>query len=96
MVKIAKRLNKYEPTLSDVLEAVQTGFARVDDRFEQVNARFDAVDERFDRLERRAGSLENTVEDMKETLGGVAHAVDKDAIAILNHERRIRLEKANA
>jgi len=37
-----------------------------------------------------------TVEDMKDTLTGVARAVDKDTLTIINHERRIRhLEKAH-
>ena len=40
---------------------------------------------------------EMTLEDMKNTLEGVARAVDKDALTVLNHERRIRhLEKTSA
>lgn len=104
MVKSLKKSNKHEPTVSDVMdavqkfsgrfdtlegsaqdltEAVQTGFAKVEKRFDQ-------VDERFNRLERRTGSLENSVEEMKETLDGVARAVDKDAVTVLNYGHRIR------
>ena len=94
MTKNTKNSKEYEPTLSDVLEAVQTGFTKVDERFEQVDVRFDKMDERFDKLEKRTGSIENTLEDMKETLGGIERAVDKDAVTVLDHERRIRhLEK---
>ena len=111
MVKSLKKSSSYEPTLSDVLGAVQTGFVKVDERFDQVDDRFDIVEGRLDRVEnklgeveyrmtaveKRVGSLEETVEDMKDTLTGVARAVDKDTLTIMNHERRIRhLEKAHA
>jgi peptidoglycan hydrolase CwlO-like protein len=101
-MKKAKKLkaNK-EPTLTSVMgavqeltEAVQTGFAKVDDKFDNVDMQFDEVKYRITALEKRTGSLENSVEDMKDTLNGVARAVDKDALVIMNHERRIRhLEK---
>lgn len=93
-----KKMNKkngYEATISDVLEAVQTGFAKVDDKFNNMDVQFDEVKYRITALEKRTGSLEDSVEDMKDTLNGVARAVDKDALVIMNHERRIRhLEKA--
>lgn len=91
-------------SVQDLTEAVQTGFAKVDDRFDRVESRLDKVENRLNRveggindvgyrvtaLEKRTGSLEIAVEDMNETLNGVARAVDKDAVAILDHERRIR------
>ena len=100
-----------EPTLTNVMsavqdltEAVQVGFAKVEDRFDDVEQGLDGVENRLGSveyrmtaLENRTGSLEDGVEDIKETLGGIARATDKDAVAIINHERRIRhLEKAQA
>ena len=87
------RMRKKEPkvsgtTLDDVLGAVQVGFTKVENRLGEVEYRMTA-------LEKRTGSLEDTVEDMRDTLNGVARAVDKDALVIMNHERRIRhLEKS--
>ena len=110
MKKVMKKSSEYEPTIADVLGAVQLGFSKVDDRFDKVDDRFSKVDIRFDKiegslddlgyrvtaLEKRTGSLENAVEDMKETLDGVARAVDKDTLVVLDHGRRIRrLEKAH-
>ena len=42
-----KKSNECEPTLTDVLEAVQGGFQKMEERFEKVDERFDGVDERF-------------------------------------------------
>jgi hypothetical protein len=96
-MKSKKKSFGYEPNLSDVLEAVQTGFTKVDGRLDRVEGRLGEVEYRMTALEKRTGSLEDTVEEMNETLQGVARAVDKDAVAILDHERRIRhLEKAAA
>ncbi|MBI2409821.1 hypothetical protein HYV30_02140 [Candidatus Kaiserbacteria bacterium] len=92
-MKRAKKSDTYEPTLSDVLGAVQTGFEKIENKFEE---RFDGLEYRMTAIEKRTGALEDAVEDMKETLDGVARAVDKDSVKILDHERRIRrLEKAN-
>ncbi len=93
-----------EPTLTDVLEAVQTGFKRVDERFEDMDERFDRLEDRVGEveyrmtgLEKRMGSLANTVEDMREELGAVAEAHSKDSEMLIGHDRRIvRLEKAAA
>lgn len=95
-MKKVKKSNKYEPTISDVLGVVQTGFAKVDDKLGSMDVQFDEVKYRITALEKRTGSLEDSVEDMKDTLNGVARAVDKDALVIMNHERRIRhLEKSS-
>lgn len=89
-----KKSNEFEPTLLDVLEAVQTGFGKMEEKFEQVDDRFDKIDVRFDKLEKRVGAVEITLEGMKETLESIEHAVDKDAEAIINHEDRVsHLEK---
>lgn len=97
----AKKSDTYEPTLLDVLEAVQSGFKNVEERFEKVDERFDKIDERFDRVEnrmtaveRRVGTVETTLEEMSVTLKSIEQAVDKDAEAIVNHEGRVsHLEK---
>ncbi len=104
MKKAKKTKGNTEPTITnmmdavqDLTEAVQTGFARVDDKFNKMNVQFDEVKYRITALEKRTGSLEGAVEDMKITLNGAARAVDKDSLTIMNHERRIRhLEKARA
>ena len=104
MKKVKKSKTIKEPTLTNVMgavqdltEAVQAGFAKVDSKFDNTGVQFDEVKYRITALEKRTGSLENSVEDMKDTLNGVARAVDKDALVIMNHERRIRhLEKSNA
>ena len=125
MVKSTKKSEELEPTLTnvmgvvqnlsetvqDLIDAVQTGFAKNDDHHDEIKGRLDRVEGRLEKvegglsdvgyrvtaLEKRTGSLEVSVEDMKETLGGIARAVDKDAVAILDHERRIRhFEKAGA
>lgn len=108
MKKVKSKIG--ETTLNDVLEAVQVGFTKVENRLDGVENRLDGVENKLDgvenrlgeveyrmtALEKRTGSLENTVEDMKDTLNGVARAVDKDSLVIMNHERRIRhLEKSN-
>ncbi|MBI4088655.1 hypothetical protein HY415_01010 [Candidatus Kaiserbacteria bacterium] len=95
MAKRLKKSSNYEPTLSDVLGAVQTGFAKVENRFDNVDGKINDLKYRVTAIEKRTGSIEETVEDMKDTLTGVARAVDKDTLTIMSHERRIRhLEKA--
>lgn len=57
-MKNAQNSDTYEPTLTDVLEAVQTGFAKIDERFERVDEKFTAVDGRFDGIEGRLDGVE--------------------------------------
>lgn len=48
-------------------------------------------------LKGRMGRVEEKLEDAREILDGVARAVDKDAVTVLDHERRIRrLEKTRS
>jgi archaellum component FlaC len=42
-----------DPTLADIAERMDAGFAKVDERFEQVDERFEKVDERFDAVDER-------------------------------------------
>jgi DNA repair ATPase RecN len=81
---------------------------RMDDEFEQVSSRFERIergvralqtgqeilDERVGDIQRRVGNLEIRVEDIRDTLGELAGAEEKDAEATMNHEGRItHLEK---
>lgn len=94
MEKNAKNSSEYEPTLLDVLGAVQTGFVKMEEKMEE---KFDDLGYRVTAVEKRVGAVEVTLEEMKGTLDGIAKAVDKDAEAIVNHENRIsQLEKLNS
>jgi len=85
----AKKSNEYEPTLLDVLDAVQNGFTKMEDRFTEMGGRFDDLGYRVTAVEKRVGDVENTLEEMKGTLESIEHAVDKDAVTIVDHEHRI-------
>lgn len=101
MEKAAGKSNEFEPTLMDVLEAVQTGFTKMEKRFDGVDERLDKVETRLGEVEgrmtaveKRTGNLETAIEDMSKTLEGVERAVDTDAVTIVDHGRRIvHLEK---
>lgn len=70
-----------EPALSEIFDAVRSGFERVERDISQ--------------LSRRVGTLEERGEELQEMLDGVARAIGKDSLTILNHEQRIaHLEKA--
>jgi len=77
--------NEFEPTLLDVLEAVQGGFQKMEEKIEE---KFDDLGYRVTTVEKRVGSIEITLESMKETLESIEHAVDKDAEEVVNHENR--------
>ena len=70
--------SKNEPTLHDVMGILHT-----------MNDRMNTVDERLGTIDRRLGNVENKLEDVAETLDAVAQAVDKDAVMLLEHDRRI-------
>ena len=102
-MKSVKKSRKLEPTITNVMvavqdltEAVQVGFAKNDTQHDEIRDSLNDLGYRVTAVEKRTGSLENAIDDMKETLEGVAKAVDKDSLAILDHERRVRhLEKTN-
>lgn len=74
-----------EPTLHDVIDILHT-----------VTDRLDTVDERLTDLGRRVGNLEVDVADIKETTEAIERAIDKDAVTLIAHERRIsKLETAS-
>ncbi len=104
-MKKVKHAKKYEPTLTDVLEAVQVGFGKHDERFDSMDRRFDTIEQRLDNHDRLLKSLHGGQENLKEQVQDINHRLIKtqnrveDIADILevDHERRItRLEKARA
>lgn len=101
-----RRKSNAEPTLHDVLSAMQDGFAKVDERFGLVEARIDQrfgvlkdradnTDARIGDMQRTLAKVQNRVEDIQDDLTTALTAQDADSSKILDHERRIRrLEKA--
>lgn len=80
-MKKVKKTTKYEPTVSDVLEVVQTGFARHDKMFATLHEGQENIKEQLRDTDRRLTSTQNRVEDIADMLE-------------LDHERRIkRLEQ---
>lgn len=90
-----------EPTLGEILAVMNERFAlvenKIDQRFGMMNERADGVDARLGDLQRGQTKLQNQVADIQDDLTSVLHASDKDALTIINHERRIvHLEKVCA
>ena len=101
LMERAQKSPKSEPTISDVMgaiqdltEAVQIGFAKNDAQHDEMKESIGEVGYRVTALEKRTGTVEKTVEDVRVTLDGVARAIDKDAVTSIDHEVRItHLEK---
>jgi hypothetical protein len=85
-------------------------FSEIDKRFGGIDARLDSHDKQFinliegqnnlllitQNIQYRVGNLEVSMEEIKEDLGVLTEAEEKDAMASINHEFRIiRLEKRN-
>lgn len=90
-----------EPTLGEVLAVMNERFMlvenKIDQRFGMMNERVDSVDARLGDLQRGQTKLQNQVADMQDDVASVLHASDKDALTIIDHERRLaRLEKVCA
>lgn len=60
-----------EPTLTDILEVIQTFSTQVDQRFDAIDERFNGIDQRFDVLEGRMGSLEGRMEGLEGRMGSL-------------------------
>jgi len=80
---INKNMNN-EPTISDVLEAVNNFSTRVDERFDRIEGRLDGVegrldrvDGRFDKVDERFGSLESDVAHIKNVMVTKEYLDDK-------------------
>ena len=72
MTKDAKKSDEYEPTLLDVLEAVQTGFARLETGQAilvegQQNLR-EVLNERTEEIKKDVSKVQNRIEDIVDVL----------------------------
>jgi len=93
---------KKEPTLRDVLDGMNGRFNMVfqelkknDTRFDMVFRQFAFVREEINELTEGQKADGEVLDEVRQTLDGVAKAVDSDAVTIINHESRItKLEKA--
>ena len=109
--KIDPTLADVMDSVNTLTTAVQKGFQGVEKKFEGVEKRLDRLeirqsthDSRMERVEveirgmsRRLGAVEVELGDVHETVNAIADAVDKDALTIINHEKRIgRLEAVSA
>ncbi|MEO6536257.1 MAG: hypothetical protein ABIT47_01060 [Candidatus Paceibacterota bacterium] len=78
-----------EPTLYDVLEAVNSGFSRVENRLGKVEYEVTEIKTELNQLNTRVGRLEVKVDIIDERLESLEIAFDRDAITIVDHENRI-------
>src|SRR3989344_6513960 len=58
---------KADPTIKDVIEAVQGGFGKVDRRLDGVDRRLDGVERRLTMTETRVGGVENRMSGLEDT-----------------------------
>ncbi|MEK7086444.1 MAG: hypothetical protein AAB951_01505 [Patescibacteria group bacterium] len=72
-----KKSSEFEPTLLDVLEAVQTGFTKMEKRFEK-------VEKQLDRHEGILITLHEGQEGLRELLNECTSALDKRVSATQN------------
>ncbi len=96
-MKKEQKLDELEPTLSDVLEAVQTGFERHEKILKTLVEGQDQLRGSVNILDQRVTKTQNRVEDIADLLDDMTHVTDKNKVSLLDHERRIRhLERARA
>jgi|SRR3989344_587691 len=94
-------VKKKEPTNQDILEGMNKRFNMVFTELKKSDARFDlsfrqltSLHESIKEIKEQQKADGEVLDEMNETLGAVAKAVDADAMTIVNHENRItRLEK---
>ncbi|MEO6536154.1 MAG: hypothetical protein ABIT47_00540 [Candidatus Paceibacterota bacterium] len=88
--------------LFDMLKAMKNGFYSLEYQItdlqidvSELKIDMSIVKTGVDELNHRVGTLEVSVEDLREDVQGLAKAVDKDAITLIDHGRRIvSLERA--
>lgn len=84
-MKEISKSSEFEPTLSDVLEAVQTGFERHEKILKTLVEGQGQLRESVNLLDKRVSKTQNRVEDV----------VDENQETLVDHNRRISiLEKA--
>lgn len=97
-----------ETLFRDILEAMKNGFAALEKRMDVFGRRVgglegavatlqegqDALRVQVQDVRQRVGNLENRTEDVYESVRVLSSAFDKDAVKVLDHEKRItRLER---
>jgi len=77
----------------DTIEKLATlmveGFAEVENKFEEVNLTLGHVQDDIRSLRYDVKELRSDVGEIKRDLTAHGKAIDKDALALINHERRI-------
>lgn len=94
-------MTKIEPTLKDILESVNEKFNLVFTEFAHVNKQFALLSKNILSLHEDIRDIKESqkadseiLDEVRDTLEAVAKAVDKDAVTIISHERRLKvLEK---
>lgn len=89
-MKKVKKSGKHEPTISDVLEVVQTSFARHEKILSGLHEGQELLREELKENTRRLNNTQNRVEDIADALENVTQSTRKDRITVINHEHRIR------
>jgi hypothetical protein len=100
MNTVTKQYPETEPTLHDVINVMQSGFLRIDERFEIIDARFEkidlrfeGIDKRFDDMDGRFDLLTTNVRDIQQRMGRLELGMEEIADTVLNHEERmVKLE----
>ena len=77
-----------EPTINDVLEAVNDFSVKVDERFNKVDERFNKVDDRFNKVDERFEHLEQKVDFLDQK-------IDQNHLELLGYIRMIETELAD-
>jgi septation ring formation regulator EzrA len=110
-MKKVKKSDTYDPTIKDVLDVVQKGFARIEGTLSKHEGILSShakglrgllegqqnLTERVNDIEHRLINTQNRMEDVADQLATIAPVVRKDRLAVADHERRIlRLEKTGA
>jgi archaellum component FlaC len=68
---------KKEATINDVLTAINTFSAQVDNRFERVEKRLDGVEKRLDGVEKRLDGVEKRLDNVENRLDRVEDRIDQ-------------------
>ena len=69
-MKKVKKSENYEPTIADVLEVVQTGFARHDGMFKALHIGQELLNGEVHDIGKRLSKTQNRVEDIADILEG--------------------------
>ena len=93
---------KKQPTLRDILEGMNTRFnvvfkelKRIDGRFELIYPHLSALRKDVTEIKEVQKADGEILDEIRDEMEAISKAVDKDAVAILDHENRItKLERA--